>query len=99
MTEQTGFLSTEFFKLENIYSGVNFCVKNVCGNFHLRERDYFYRSHEKPQKWQKIEPAKISYHTVVLQRCPLRECRLYMITSRLPFKLSLFIDGTCLLNT
>ena len=22
---------------ENIYSGVNFCGKNVCGNFYLRE--------------------------------------------------------------
>ena len=39
--EQTRFLSTVFlcseFKLENIYSGVNFCRKNVCGNFYLRE--------------------------------------------------------------
>ena len=39
--EQTRFLSTVFlcseFKLENIYSGVNSCVKNVCGNFYLRE--------------------------------------------------------------
>ena len=25
------------FELENIYSGVNFCGKNVCGNFYLRE--------------------------------------------------------------
>ena len=25
------------FKLENSYSGVNFCGKNVCGNFYLRE--------------------------------------------------------------
>ena len=39
--EQTRFLSTVFlcseFKLENIYSLVNFCGKNVCGNFCLRE--------------------------------------------------------------
>ena len=39
--EQTRFLSTVFlcseFMLENIYSGANFCGKNVCGNFHLRE--------------------------------------------------------------
>ena len=39
--EQTRFLSTIFlcseFKLENIYSAVNFCGKNVCGNFYLRE--------------------------------------------------------------
>ena len=38
--EQTRFLSTVFlcseFKLENIYSGVNFCGKNVCGNLFLR---------------------------------------------------------------
>ena len=40
MIEQTRFLSTVFlgseFKLENIYSGVNFCGKNVCGNLFLR---------------------------------------------------------------
>ena len=38
---QTRFLSTVFlcseFKLENIYFGVNFCGKNVCGNLYLRE--------------------------------------------------------------
>ena len=41
MIEQTRFLSTVFlcseFKLENIYSGINFCGKNVCGNSYLRE--------------------------------------------------------------
>ena len=41
MIEQMRFLSTVFlcsgFKLEDIYSGVNFCRKNVCGNFYLRE--------------------------------------------------------------
>ena len=41
MIEQTRFLSTVFlcsaFKLENIYSGGNFCGLNVCGNFYLRE--------------------------------------------------------------
>ena len=39
--EQKRFLCTLFlcseFKWENIYSGVNFCGKNVCGNFYLRE--------------------------------------------------------------
>ena len=39
--KETQFLSTLFlcseFKLENIYSGVNFCGKNVWGNFYLRE--------------------------------------------------------------
>ena len=38
---QTRLLSTVFLcsdlKLENIYFGVNFCGKNVCGNFYLRE--------------------------------------------------------------
>ena len=38
---QTRLLSTVFlcneFKLENIYFGINFCGKNVCGNFYLRE--------------------------------------------------------------
>ena len=41
MIEQTRFLSTVFlrseFKSENIYSGLNFCGKHVCGNFYLRE--------------------------------------------------------------
>ena len=41
MIEQARFLSTVFlcseFKLENIDSEVNFCGKNVCGNFYLRE--------------------------------------------------------------
>ena len=43
MIEQTRFLSTVFLcsefraKLENTYSGVNFCGKDVCGNFYLRE--------------------------------------------------------------
>ena len=41
LIEQTLFLSTVFlcseFKLENIYSGVNFGRKNCCGNFYLRE--------------------------------------------------------------
>ena len=39
--EQIRFLSTVFlcseFKLDNIFSGVNFCGKIVCGNFYLRE--------------------------------------------------------------
>ena len=40
MIEHTRFLSTVFLcsefkldRLENLYSGVNFCGKNVCGNF------------------------------------------------------------------
>ena len=41
MIEQTRFLSTVFlcsdFKLENIYSGVNSCGKNIRGNYYLRE--------------------------------------------------------------
>ena len=41
MIEETRFLGTVFlcseFKLGNIYSGLNFCGKNVCGNFYLRE--------------------------------------------------------------
>ena len=43
MIEQTRFLSTVFLcskvKLENIYSqtGLNFCGKNVSGNFYLQE--------------------------------------------------------------
>ena len=38
--EQTRFLTVFLcseFNLEKIYSGVNFCGKNVCGNFYLRE--------------------------------------------------------------
>ena len=65
MIEQTRFLSTVFlgseFKLENIYYGVNFCGKNICGNFYMRELIFADR---RPQKSQKLEPAKISCHTV-----------------------------------
>ena len=50
MIEQTQFLSTLSkggeFKLENIYSGVNFCGKHVCGKF---ARPYFDRLLEKSQ--------------------------------------------------
>ena len=39
--EQTQSLSSRFlgskFKSENIYFGVHFCGKNVCGNFYLQE--------------------------------------------------------------
>ena len=65
--EQTRFLSIAFlcseFMLENIYSGANFCGKNVCGNFHLRELIFADRWTEKSQK---LEPSKISCRTVVL---------------------------------
>ena len=41
MIKQTRFLSFVFlcseFKLQNIYSEVNFGGKTVCGNFYLRE--------------------------------------------------------------
>ena len=61
MIEQTLFLSTVFLcselKLEYIYSGANFCGKNACGNF------FFCGSLEKAQK---LEPTKISCHTVWL---------------------------------
>ena len=59
--EQTRFLSTVFlcreFKLENIYSGVNFCGKNVWVNFYLRELiiadSWKNRKNENPQKVRK----------------------------------------------
>ena len=47
MIERKRFLSNIFlyseFNLENIYSGVNFCGKNVCGNFYLREPIFAHR--------------------------------------------------------
>ena len=56
MIEQTRFLSTVFlcseFKLENIYSGVNFCGKNVCGNFYLLELIF-------ADRWKNRKNAKI----------------------------------------
>ena len=62
--EQTPFLSIVFlrneFKLENIYSGVSFCVKNVCGNFYSRKRIFADHCREKSHK---LEPAKILCHT------------------------------------
>ena len=55
MIEQTRFLSTVFLrsesKLENIYSGVNFCGKNVCGSFYLRE--LIFADHWKNRKHRK----------------------------------------------
>ena len=66
MIEQTQFLSTVLlcteFKLDNIYSGVNFAGKMfavffICGNLFLRIAE----------KSQKLEPAKLSCHTVVSQ--------------------------------
>ena len=62
--EQTRFLSTVFlcceFKSENIYSGVNFCGKHVCGNFYLRELIFA----DRLEKSQILEPAKIFCHPV-----------------------------------
>ena len=67
MIEQTQFLSTVFlcseFKLENTYSKVNFCGKNVRGNFYLRELIFLDRWKNRA-KSEKLEPAKISWHTV-----------------------------------
>ena len=60
VTEQTRFCSTVFlcskFQSEYIYSGVNFCGKNVCVNFFL----------QMARKITKFEPAKISCLTVSL---------------------------------
>ena len=50
------FLCSEL-KLENIYSGVHFCGKNVCGKFHLREL-IFLRIAGKMSKSQKIGAHK-----------------------------------------
>ena len=67
MIEQTRFLSTVFLrsesKLENIYSGVNSCGKNVCGSFYLRE--LIFPDHWKNRKHRKkLVLAKNSYLTV-----------------------------------
>ena len=67
--EQTRFLSTVFlcseFKLADIYSGVNFLGKNACANFFFFWRETkFLRIVEKIAKSQKLEPVKISCHTV-----------------------------------
>jgi len=44
------------FKLENIYSRVNLCGKNVCGNFYLRELIFAdrwkNRKNQNPQKFR-----------------------------------------------
>ena len=49
MIKQKRFLSAILlcseFKLENIYVGVNFCGKNVCGNFYLPEPIF-------PDRWK-----------------------------------------------
>ena len=53
--EQTRFLSTVFlcseFTLENTYSSVNFCGKNVCGNFYLRELIFADRKTNRNATW------------------------------------------------
>ena len=58
LSEQTRFLGTVFlcgeFKLENIFSGVNFSVLFICGNLFLRIAGEI----------AKLEPAKIPCHTV-----------------------------------
>ena len=68
MIEQTRFLSTVFlcseFKLADIYSGVNFLGKNACANFFFWRETKFLRIVEKIAKSQKLEPVKISCHTV-----------------------------------
>ena len=54
--------------MENIYSGVNFCGKNVCGNFYSRRELIFADRWKKTQKSQKLKPAKISCHTVLIKK-------------------------------
>ena len=70
MIEQTRFLGAVFlcseFKLENIYSGVNFCRKMFAVIFFAAT--YFCGSLEKPQKLQKLEPAKIFVPDVILNK-------------------------------
>ena len=55
---QTRLLSTVFLcsdlKPENIYFGVNFCGKNVCGNFYLRELIFAKKKKKKSGKIAKI---------------------------------------------
>ena len=68
MIEQTQFLSTVFlcseFKLEDIYSGVDLLGKKFCANFFFFVETNFLRIVEKIVKSQKLEPVKISCHTV-----------------------------------
>ena len=64
MIEQTQFVSTLSkggeFKLENIYSGVNFCGKHVCGKF---ARPYFDRLLEKSQNLQNFRATWYHFQT------------------------------------
>ena len=48
--------------LENTYSALNFCGKNVCGNFYLEEV-IFAGIVKKNHESQKLKPAKTPYHT------------------------------------
>ena len=72
MIEKARFLSNmslcSEFKLENIYSGVNFCGKNVCGNFYLQEHIFAdrwkndkNRKIRKPQKFRATRQSPIQY--------------------------------------
>ena len=80
--EQTRFLSTVLFcsefKLENIYSGVNFRGKNVCGNFY--SGNLFLRVARRIANIEKLEPARISCHTVGRYIASL--CNAAMLTVR-----------------
>ena len=71
MIEQTLFLGAVFLcgesKLENIFYGLNFCGKNF--EVYLRELIFAdrWKNRQKKQKKNspKLEPAKISCHTVI----------------------------------
>jgi len=48
----------------NFAGGVNFCEEKFCENV-IFVGTFFLWIMEKPQNWQKLEPAKISCYTVV----------------------------------
>ena len=65
--EQTRFLGTVFlnseFKLEDIYSGVNFGRKNLCVNFYLRELIFADRWKNRKNQTRKnfVPPGKVVF--------------------------------------
>ena len=83
MIEQTRFLSTvskgSKFKLENIYSGVNFCGKHVCGEF---ARPYFDRLLENRKTCKTFMPHGITFklgNYSALSSCVNKFCKLILI--------------------
>ena len=69
------------FKLENTYTGENFCWKSVCGNFYLRERILRIAGKIAKLRTRKNFVPHGRYLKVVCKIWPLREHSNHTITN------------------